>query len=60
MMSLACWKGIRSPTAVPSATLLIAFDGHYHKLYGIFPTLPICVGGKTLNIEVEIVDASLD
>ena len=60
VMSLACWKGIGSPVAVPSATLLTAFDGHSHRLHGIIPTLPICVGGKTVNIEVEIVDASLD
>ena len=45
---------------VPSATLLIAFDGHYHRPHGIVPAFPICVGGKNVNIEVEIVDASLD
>ena len=60
VMSLACWKGIGSPVAAPFATLLTAFDGHSHRPHGIVPTFPICVGGKTINIEVEIVDASLD
>ena len=60
MMSLACWKGIGSPATSPSATLLTAFDGHSHRSHGIIPAFPICVGGKTVNIEVEIVDASLD
>ena len=59
-MSLACWKGIGSPAAVPSATLLTAFDGHSHGPHGIFPAFPIYVRGKTVNIEVDIVDASLD
>ena len=60
VMSLTCWKGIGSPAVVPSATLLTVFDGHSHRLHAIVPALPICVGGKTVNIEVEIVDASLD
>ena len=60
VMSLACWKGIGSPVVVPSATLLTAFDGHSHRPHGIVPSFPIYVGGKTVNIEVEIVDASLD
>ena len=51
---------IGSPAAVPSATLLTAFDFHSHRLHGIVPAFPICVWGKTINIEVEIVDASLD
>ena len=60
VMSLACWKRIKSSAAVPSATHLTMFDGHYHRPHGIVPALPICVGGKTVNIKVEIVDASLD
>ena len=54
VMSLTCWKGIGSPAAVPSATLLTAFDGHSHRPHGIVPALPICVGGKTVNIEVDV------
>ena len=36
------------------------FDGHSHKPHGIISTLPICVGGKVVNIEVEVIDANLD
>ena len=60
VMSLVCWKGIGYPAAIPSTTLLTMFDGHSHRPHGIVPALPVCVGGKTVNIEVEIVDASLD
>ena len=60
MMSLACWKGIRSSVFFPSATLLTALDGNSHRLHGIVLAFPIYVGGETVNIEVEIVDASLE
>ena len=49
-----------SPQAVPSPTLLMKFDGHSHRPHGIILAFPICVGGKVVNIEVEIVDANLD
>ena len=60
VMSLACWKAIGPPSFVPSATLVTAFDGHSHRLHGIVPALPICVGGKNVNIKVEIFNESLD
>ena len=60
VMSMSCWKAIGSPSVVPSPTLLTAFDGHSHRPYGIIPAFPICVGGKVVNIEVEVIDANLD
>ena len=54
VMSLTCWKGIGSPVVVPSSTLLTAFDGNSHRPHGIVPAFPICVGGKTVNIEVDV------
>ncbi len=60
VMSMSCWKAIGSPSAVPSPTVLTAFDGHSHKPHGIIPAFPICVGGKVINIEVEVIDANLD
>lgn len=57
---MSCWKAIGSPSVVLSSTLLLAFDGHSHRPHGIIPTFPICVGGKVLNIEVEIIDENLD
>jgi len=60
VMSMSCWKAIGSPLVVPSPTLLTAFDGNSHRPYGIIPAFPICVGGKVINIEVEVIDANLD
>lgn len=59
-MSISCWKAIKSPQTIPSPTLLKTFDVHSHRPHGIIQTFPICVGGKVVNIEVEIVDANLD
>jgi len=59
-MSISCWKDIRAPQAIPSPTLLTTFDGHSHRPHGIIPTFLVCVGGKVVNIKVEIVDANMD
>jgi hypothetical protein len=60
MMSLACWKAIGQPILSPSPTLLTAFDGHSFRPHGIIPSFPVQLGGKTMCVEVEVVDASLD
>ena len=40
--------------------MLKAFDGHVFKPHGIVPTFPVTLGGKTVNVEVEVVDAPID
>ena len=40
--------------------MLKAFDGHVFKLHSIVPSFPITLGGKTVNVEVEVVDAPID
>lgn len=57
---MSCWKAIGSLATIPSPTLLTSFEKHSHRPHGIIPTFPICVGGKVINIEVEIIDANLD
>ena len=60
VMSLACWKGLGSPTLSKSGTMLTAFDGRYFRSHGILPSLELQLEGKTIAIEVEMVDAPLD
>jgi hypothetical protein len=60
VMSLACWKAIGQPILSPSPTLLTTFDGHSFRPHGIIPSFPVQLGGKTMCVEVEVVDASLD
>jgi hypothetical protein len=60
MMSLVCWKAIGQPILSPSPTLLTTFDGHSFRPHGIIPSFPLQLGGKTVCVEVEVVDVSLD
>ena len=59
-MSLSCWKGLRSPELSKSTTMLTTFDGRLFRLHEIIPSLKLQLGGKTVVIEVEVVDAPLD
>jgi hypothetical protein len=60
MMSLVCWKDIGSPTLSKSSTMLTAFDNHSFCPHGILPAFPVQLGGKTVEMEVEVVDAPLN
>ena len=60
VLSLACWKGLGLLTFSRSGTMLTAFDGRYFWLHGILPSLEFQLGGKTMSIEVKVVDAPLD
>ena len=40
--------------------MLTAFDGRSFRPHGILPSLKVHLGGKTVAIEVEVVDAPLD
>ena len=60
IMSLSCWKVIGSREVIPSPTLLTTFDFHSHRPHGTLPAFPICVGGKVVNIEFEIVNVNLN
>jgi hypothetical protein len=60
VMSLVCWKAIGQPILSPSPTLLMDFDGHSFRPHGIIPSFPMQLGGKTVCVEVEVVDAPLD
>ena len=60
VMYLSCWKGLGSPELSKSATMLTAFDGRSFRPHGILPSLKVRLGGKTVAIEVEVVDAPLN
>ena len=60
VMSLSCWKGLGSPELSKSATMLTAFDGRYFRSHSILTSIKFCLGGKTMAIEVKVVDAPLD
>ena len=60
IMSYSCWQALGSPTLAASQTVLKAFDGHLFTPHGILTAFPIELGGKTVTVEVEVVNAPLD
>ena len=53
-------KGLGSPELSKSSTMLTVFDGRSFSPHVILPSLKFHLGGKTIAIEVEVVDAPLD
>ena len=60
VMSLSCWNGLGYPELPKSVTMLTMFDGRSFRPHGILPSLKVHLGGNTIAIEVEVVDALLD
>ena len=60
VLSLSCWKALSSPELVTSPTTLKAFDRWSFQPHGLISALAIALGGKTISIQVEVVDSSLD
>lgn len=59
IMFLACWKAIDSLTLSQSPTTFEAFYGRESHPYGILQRFPITLEGKTVEVEVKVVDANL-
>jgi hypothetical protein len=59
-MYLACWKILKSPALNKSPTMLHAFDGRGFHPHKILQSLAVQLGGKTVIVDVEVVNAPLD
>lgn len=59
-MFITCWRALGSPSVVTLFTILKVSDGHSFHPYGIISSFPIELGGKTIFVEVEVVDAPID
>lgn len=57
---MSCWKTLGSPPLSRSPTTLKAFDGRTYTLYGILSSLQVELGGKIVDIEVDVVDGLHD
>jgi hypothetical protein len=60
VMSLVCWKYLGSLTLSKSLNMLTTFDIHSFSPHSILPTFLVQLGGKTVEVEVEVVDVPLD
>ena len=56
IMSLNYWKSLGSLCLSQSPTKLKAFDGRTYKPCSIINNLHVELRGKTMNVEVEVVD----
>jgi hypothetical protein len=59
-MSLACWNTIVQPVLSLSPTFLTTLDGRSFIPHGIIPSFPVQLGGKTMCVEFEVIDAPFD
>ena len=59
-MSISCWRAIGSPKINRSPMTLKALDGRVFQPYGLLSSLLIELGGKSVSIHVEVVEAPLD
>jgi hypothetical protein len=60
VMSLVCWKSLGSPTLSQSPTMLTYFDSLFLHPHGILYAFPVQLGGKMVEVDVEVVDVPLD
>jgi hypothetical protein len=59
-MSKSIWKKLGSSELIPSSITLRAYDGRPSSPEGLFQNVPINLGGKTVLIDIEVIDALLD
>jgi hypothetical protein len=59
-MSKTVWQKLGSSELIPSAITLRAYDGRPSSLEGLFQNVPVELGGKTILIDIEVIDAQLD
>ena len=60
VMSQAFWLNLGSPTLTLPSNSLKDFDGHTFLPKGYLARFPITLGGKTVTVEVEVVERHLD
>ena len=60
VMSLVYWKALNSLNLSQYPTMLTAFDGCSFFPHGILPTFPVHLGGKLVEVDVEVVDVPLN
>jgi hypothetical protein len=60
ILSSSVWKVLGSPKLVSSSHEMLVFDRRPSEYLGILPQLPISLGGKTILVDVILVQGSLD
>jgi hypothetical protein len=59
-MSKSVWQQLGSPELIPSTITLRAYDGRPSQPKVSFQNIPVEKGGKTILIDIEVIDSQLD
>jgi hypothetical protein len=54
------WQKLGSPELIPSSITLRTYDRRPSSPEGLFQNVPVELGGKTILIDIEVIDAPLD
>lgn len=60
IMSMSCWKALSSPALSRSSMTLKEFDGQTYTPYRILSNLQVELGGKAVEIDVEVINGNLN
>ena len=60
VLSSTTWQAFGSPSLVPITHNLLAFNRGTSQPLGILPKLPITLGGKTVYLDMMVVQGPLD
>jgi hypothetical protein len=60
IMSKTVWQKLGSPELTPSAITLRAYDGRPSSPEGLLQNVPVELRGKTILIDIEVIDVTLD
>ena len=60
LMPSTTWQALGSPQLVPVTQNLLAFDGGTSQPLWILPKFPVILGGKTIYIDIMVVQGALD
>jgi hypothetical protein len=60
IMSKIVWQKLGSPELTSSAITLRAYDGRPSSPEGLLQNVPVELGGKTILIDIEVIDVTLD
>ena len=59
-MATSVWKQLASPDLSPSTITLCDWDNHPSQPLALYRNFPITVVGKTILINIKVIDAPLD
>jgi hypothetical protein len=60
IISKSVWNKLASPKLIPSTITLRAYDGKPSSPEGLFQNVSVELGGKTILIDIEVIDSPLD